>query len=40
VHPDKSKIKVFKKGICQGLKTKIPFGGHTDPISIDGEILL
>jgi len=30
---------VFKKGISQGLKTSIPKGGQTPPISIVGAIL-
>jgi len=31
---------VFRKGISQGLNTTIPFGGHIDPISIEGAKLL
>ena len=27
---------MFKKGISQGLKTAIPFGGQIAPISIEG----
>lgn len=40
VHPDRSKINVFKNGICQGSRTFNPFGGHIEPISIAGDKLL
>jgi hypothetical protein len=40
VHPENSKISVFKKGISQGFKTFIPLGGHMEPISIEGDKLL
>ena len=40
VHPDKSKIRVFKSGISQGLNTWIPLGGHIEPISTVGAKLL
>jgi len=40
VQPDNNKIKVFKKGISQGLNTFIPLGGHIEPISIVGAKLL
>ena len=36
VAPEQSKIKVFNKGTSIGLKTSIPFGGQTAPISIVG----
>lgn len=31
---------MFKKGICQGLSTYIPFGGQIEPISTEGDKLL
>jgi len=36
VAPEQSKIKVFNRGTSKGLKTSIPLGGHTVPISIAG----
>jgi len=36
VAPEQSKISVFNKGTSKGLKTSIPFGGQTLPISTDG----
>jgi hypothetical protein len=40
VHPERSNINVFKRGICQGFKIFKPLGGHTEPISIAGDKLL
>lgn len=40
VIPEDNKIAVFNKGISNGLKGKIPLGGHNIPISIDGDKLL
>ena len=40
VHPERSNINVFKRGICQGFKTFNPLGGHIEPISIEGDKLL
>ena len=40
VHPERSNINVFKRGICQGFKTFNPLGGHIEPISIAGDKLL
>lgn len=34
--PEVINTKVFNKGTCQGLIAIIPFGGHTQPISIVG----
>ena len=31
---------LFNRGIWKGLKTLIPYGGHTEPTSILGENLL
>jgi hypothetical protein len=36
VAPEQSKINVFKSGTSKGLKTSIPFGGQTVPISMVG----
>jgi len=36
VAPEQSNNNVFKRGTSIGLKTSIPFGGQTDPISITG----
>lgn len=38
--PDSNSIIVFRKGTSQGLNTTIPFGGHIEPMSIDGARLL
>jgi hypothetical protein len=40
VTPDASRIAVFSRGICIGLKGVIPVGGHIDPNSIVGDSLL
>lgn len=40
VTPEVNKIAVFNKGIWNGLKIKIPKGGHTLPSSIAGDKLL
>jgi hypothetical protein len=37
--PEESKIIVFNKGTLQGLKVKIPTGGHLDPNSTFGANL-
>ena len=37
--PVNSEIIVFRKGISQGFNTSIPLGGHTAPISTDGDKL-
>jgi hypothetical protein len=34
--PEVTNTIVFNKGTCQGLIAMIPFGGHTQPISIVG----
>ena len=39
VAPDVNKINVFNKGTSHGLNVSIPKGGHTPPISIDGDKL-
>jgi hypothetical protein len=36
VAPEQSKINVFSRGTSNGLKTSIPLGGHTLPISTAG----
>lgn len=37
--PDDNKIIVFNKGKCNGFKTLIPIGGHTEPKTILGDKL-
>ena len=34
--PEQSRIRVFNSGTSKGLKTSIPLGGHTVPISTAG----
>lgn len=38
--PEERRMMVFKRGTWNGLKIKIPLGGHILPISSDGERLL
>jgi hypothetical protein len=40
VIPDERRIAVLRSGISNGLKGKIPCGGHIMPISTVGESLL
>jgi hypothetical protein len=40
VIPEVNKIRVLRRGICTGLKGKIPLGGQIIPSSIVGERLL
>jgi hypothetical protein len=39
VSPERSKIKVFNKGIFRGFKTLIPKGGQTEPKTTLGDKL-
>ena len=38
--PELSKIRVFNKGTCQGLKAQTPKGGQTQPSAVEMERLL
>ena len=40
VAPELNRIAVFNNGTPNGLRACIPWGGHTTPISTDGDKLL